>query len=471
MKCLNSAVAFLIMFIVVLSCRVDKESYVILNGAVENISVDTIHVRKQKVSERDDLYFTIVVEGDNFSFLDTLHKVDRGYYYLEYNNARHNIYLQPDFDLWLKITSQGISFKGKGAAENMYLADKQALVGKLFHLTHYSYYPKLTEKKFLRLNDSIENVLLSFLSKKEVENDFFNELERKVFLAEKAHRLMNFEVLRRLTTNDKSFKVSNDYPDVIELLNINDNQWLDVPFFAPTLAINDYYFLKNVVDLDTNGDILKCIDCDLHLEKMSFISNYFTNQKVKDEVGYVAAKWRMGKTEELDEFHKIFDQAILNDDYKQELFTLYGALKNNLGSKFLRQVSLIDENGEEASLKSFKGNYVYIDIWASFCEPCIAEFPYLNQLSRDLGKENIKFVGINKDDTFTKWKDFIRKHEVKGVQLKTNNNPEFIELLGIESIPRYILLDDFGNIIHHNAKRPSDPTLKKDLITLINMKN
>ena len=56
-----------------------------------------------------------------------------------------------------------------------------------------------------------------------------------------------------------------------------------------------------------------------------------------------------------------------------------------------------DKNGKMYSLKDFKGQYVFIDIWATHCFPCKEEIPYLEEIQEKLKKKNIAFIGIATD--------------------------------------------------------------------------
>ena len=127
-------------------------------------------------------------------------------------------------------------------------------------------------------------------------------------------------------------------------------------------------------------------------------------------------------------------------------------------------------NGSKTSLSDFKGKYVYIDVWATWCAPCKAEIPYLKKLEEEYHTKNIAFVSISVDkkDAHTAWKEMVKEKQMSGNQLFANNNFEstFVTDYGIDAIPRFILIDPKGNIVDSDAPRPSDPKIKdvfKDL--------
>jgi thiol-disulfide isomerase/thioredoxin len=127
--------------------------------------------------------------------------------------------------------------------------------------------------------------------------------------------------------------------------------------------------------------------------------------------------------------------------------------------------------GGTTSLDSFKGKYVYIDVWATWCGPCRGEIPYLKEIEEKYHSKNIEFVSISIDEVknHDKWKKFVETQQLGGVQLMAENawKSSFTQAYGINSIPRFILIDPKGNVVDANAKRPSDPALQEQLDTLL----
>ncbi|HBK71710.1 MAG TPA: hypothetical protein DDZ39_08680 [Flavobacteriaceae bacterium] len=118
--------------------------------------------------------------------------------------------------------------------------------------------------------------------------------------------------------------------------------------------------------------------------------------------------------------------------------------------------------GGTTSLDDLKGKYVYIDVWATWCPPCRAEIPYLKDIEEEYYNENIAFVSISidEDKAHEAWKNMIADKKMGGIQLFAGGDTEFVQGYRINSIPRFILIDDEGNIVNDNAPRPSEPALK-----------
>jgi thiol-disulfide isomerase/thioredoxin len=125
-----------------------------------------------------------------------------------------------------------------------------------------------------------------------------------------------------------------------------------------------------------------------------------------------------------------------------------------------------DINNNIVSLSDFKGSYVYVDIWATWCGPCVYEIPFLVELEKEYHDDNIVFlsVSVDNDESLKKWKTMIEEKDMGGVQLFASGwnsqigNDYAISATGI---PRFMLFDTEGNVIDTNAPRPSSEEIKE----------
>lgn len=128
--------------------------------------------------------------------------------------------------------------------------------------------------------------------------------------------------------------------------------------------------------------------------------------------------------------------------------------------------NFMDDKGNRVKLEDLRGSYVYIDCWATWCGPCKAQIPHLKKLEEKYHNSNIKFVSISSDKDSKKWKDFVKKNSLTGIQLIAGRGSKFFKDYKINGIPRFILIDKEGKIIDANAPRPSEPKLIKILDSL-----
>jgi thiol-disulfide isomerase/thioredoxin len=127
--------------------------------------------------------------------------------------------------------------------------------------------------------------------------------------------------------------------------------------------------------------------------------------------------------------------------------------------------------GGKTKLEDFKGKYVYIDVWATWCGPCLAEIPSLKKIEEKFHDRNIAFVSISIDKLkdIDKWKSMVKAKELGGVQVFADNdwNSQFVKDYAISGIPRFILIDPNGKIVKADAARPSSPSLEGELDALL----
>lgn len=109
-----------------------------------------------------------------------------------------------------------------------------------------------------------------------------------------------------------------------------------------------------------------------------------------------------------------------------------------------------------------------IDLWASWCGPCIEEIPALLALQKKYDALQIISISIDKDAT--KWHNAIKRNGLESqVNFRTSEQALdwFTGLLGELAVPRYLLYDVTGKCISANAPRPSEPALDRMISNLL----
>ena len=129
------------------------------------------------------------------------------------------------------------------------------------------------------------------------------------------------------------------------------------------------------------------------------------------------------------------------------------------------EVSLVDMEGNPVDFSKFKGKYVYVDLWASWCGPCVREIPYLQQLEKDLEGSNVEFVSISIDSTKAPWLKKAEQLKLHGNQL-WNSDENLPKRLNVRGIPHFMIYGPDGTLHTYKATRPSDPATKELLQSL-----
>jgi thiol-disulfide isomerase/thioredoxin len=131
----------------------------------------------------------------------------------------------------------------------------------------------------------------------------------------------------------------------------------------------------------------------------------------------------------------------------------------------------MDPSGKKINFKDFKGNYLLLDFWASYCKPCIANFPYEKKLETKYKGKPIKFIYVSLDRDKEDWKNAINKYNLSGIHLSDFNGmdgmlPVYCKVY--TGIPRYVLISKEGKIINYNTPQPISQNLETLLDGLLN---
>lgn len=128
-------------------------------------------------------------------------------------------------------------------------------------------------------------------------------------------------------------------------------------------------------------------------------------------------------------------------------------------------VELVDRDGNRVDFSKFKGKYVYVDLWASWCGPCVREVPYLQQLEKDFENSNVVFVSISIDSTKAPWIKKMDQLNMHGNQL-WNSDQNLAKRLNVRGIPHFLIYGPDGTLHTYNAPRPSDEATRQLLQSL-----
>lgn len=169
------------------------------------------------------------------------------------------------------------------------------------------------------------------------------------------------------------------------------------------------------------------------------------------------------------ETKKKFESAINalgNASYRNALLgTLAKVLQLSNGDMAF-DFTALDQNNSSAKLGNLKGKLIYIDLWATWCGPCMEEMPAYEKLKESY-KDNaaISFISLSIDDDKDGWRKNIQKRNAQGFQWLIDRAK--LQPYNIMSIPRSILIDKDFKIVEMNAALPSSKTITNTLNTLL----
>jgi thiol-disulfide isomerase/thioredoxin len=189
------------------------------------------------------------------------------------------------------------------------------------------------------------------------------------------------------------------------------------------------------------------------------------------------------------ELNGLIDQGYINQDlfesyynsisfpfYKNLLLKRYSLFKTIQASSFdsskqkIFDLSLSDTVSLMDILKKNHPNrLVYVDIWATWCSPCIENFRYMPKLKEKFKDFDVDFVYLAVSSNKEAWLTVIKNYDLIGSHyfLSPKQNKELKTIIPYSLIPRYFIIGKNGKISIPDAKMPGEPDLINQLKELI----
>ena len=149
--------------------------------------------------------------------------------------------------------------------------------------------------------------------------------------------------------------------------------------------------------------------------------------------------------------------------------------------QFIIEDVIKSKNLDTIIIRKFKGKPVFVDLWATWCSPCIKEFVHLDALHSYLKKNDVEMIFVSIDNKWAseRWRNYIESYKLEGTHFLATNelSPYLKKKLNIDmiSIPKYLLFDKNGILLDGDLPRPSsgDELFKRldDLLSNVSPKN
>lgn len=421
-----------------------KIDYVLFSGKIENPTVKSVSVfqGREKIKE-------IQLEQDG-TFSDTL-TVENGYYNLDHGREVAYMYLEKgdsiNVSLDTKEFDETIKYSGIGSSKNNFLAEK-VLIEEKADIDISKVYA-MEEPEFIAVMEDLKNSKVKSLESKENLSSEFKTTEKKNIDYDYLINLLNYPSYHKHFAKKAEFKASDDFMTRFSSIDYNNSK--------------DYEALDSYKRLVQSHYAKKLRDSD----NPSLIFDEVSNAGIdalKEDFSKSLRYDISPSNENLKAFYDGIMKLSSDEKYKEEITAKYDKVsKLAKGMPSPAFVEYENHKGGSTSLKDLKGKYVYVDVWATWCGPCIREIPSLKEVEKQFHGKNIAFVStsIDKASAHNIWVEMVKNKELGGIQLMADNdwNSQFVKDYAIEGIPRFILIDPDGNIVSADAPRPSNPKL------------
>ena len=152
-------------------------------------------------------------------------------------------------------------------------------------------------------------------------------------------------------------------------------------------------------------------------------------------------------------FGILYARGLLSVHQGMEPPASLAALHLQKPAKDAPSVAFVTGAGQRLALSSFKGRYVLLNLWATWCAPCVAELPQLSRLSAFA--PGIKVVAVNTDRGDVDAAGFLKEHSAGGLIVYKDADHVMMKTFVTPTLPVTVLIDPTGKVIAR-ADGPAD---------------
>ena len=361
--------------------------------------------------------------------------------YIAAGNEFHPVYLRKGEELEIEANEGQITYSGNLSAENTVFANWQKMIWPLKRIMFMHNPSEVPESDYAKTVDSLVKPVEAFIKGINTGNKRFDK-ELKYMLP----YVFRYEAVGPFTVGYE-IRDQKQYPkylqDAFATEKFSDKNIWNLPFgfqYIVNFGFAKYMIYNHKMGMSVDYVIPDMSSPELraHLivklleNGMAFNSKNFTEN----------------------------DKYLLTPEQhaKMASFKAFSELKQPGGSWI--DFNYTDINGKPCKLSDYLGKVVVLDVWATWCPPCIKEQPALEELEKSFEGKDVVFISVSIDTDKQKWADWVHSKNLSGVQLFSNNQGPIITDYRVKEIPKFMVFDKAGKTVSFDAPRPSTPALK-----------
>lgn len=446
-----------------------------------------------KITQSTGIGETIITEGvlDSTGRFTTLFDLERPTLaIIQIGQKYGELYLEAGYDLCISVTGTAytdvLGFTGEGSWVNSFINEINSTT-EATKFTNGKGISNLTSAEFRYRIDSLRSLMeeRTFqLNNQESPLLLMLKAKHKVKLAAITQEYVFYNLNHALNENTANinqdgtldWNINSEMNDLMKKGALYDSVLLNLNSFDHYMLNN--FMWQNQVNLLVINQAKRANDFQhVPLIAQNYILNKHAPQGIEQFMLAFDLDYRIstfGITAEIDSAIALFRQKYPNSPYDKKIERNYQSWLELGRGKPAPNFVGTTVAGDSVSIQSLKGKLIYVDVWATWCAPCIEEISFAKKLHQKFSNyKNLVFLNVSTDEDSEEWKNFLAKD--KGwnglhINIKGKASDNLWKKYKIFGIPSYFLIDQDGNIITVNAQRPSSGQLiEKELLSHLTM--
>ncbi|WP_281613931.1 TlpA family protein disulfide reductase [Flammeovirga sp. SubArs3] len=402
-----------------------------LNATEEKVSLDKVSEAEYNYSIDATSYLTIHDDNFDLEFL-----------------------VSPGQSIEITKEDGDVVFKGDNAAYNQSLYEIQRTFDRVYENINYK---DLSILDFNKTIKDLENEMTSKISENLKKHQ--KEVLLQIIQIETSFIRINYDLQTRrareeeYVLDDKADIKNFDLSIIDELYQQNFNY---LSYYIPHYS--DVKYFNNVI-YQKSGEFYYALRADEY--KRSNLPNNIKEKLIASDVSRSITNYGFNHNSEtlLYQFLQDFPEF----SHKNDLIALikkHSTIKNGNPAPEIKDT--FTSNGKFFDINQYKGKLVYINVWATWCTQCESQLIDMNSLRNKYDHEKINFITLSVDRDQQMWKNYVENNDLEiDDNVWTSNVDKFYSGYKIFGLPRFILINQEGNIIDAFAPAPASTQLEE----------
>lgn len=184
----------------------------------------------------------------------------------------------------------------------------------------------------------------------------------------------------------------------------------------------------------------------MHNKKI-FILVAFALFIISGVIGYYGPDWFKARQEET--LRANFVPLAISEEIVKNFSLQFNELSQATEPKFLPDTPFLTQSGGRTRISDFAGKPTLVNLWATWCAPCVVELPHLQKLAEYYdGRLNVIAISIENNKTPADITDFLDKRQISAFAGYVDTQGDIMKNLGIRGIPTSFLIGSNGLILY-----------------------